>query len=94
MCCYMKYVRFCLVLCPIILVLLLILNINIYLKKEYNNKKIIESTNDYKNRINEVAIKQNNLNNELTSLKKENPNKVWDYERWTKWNKEILEKIN
>lgn len=90
----MKYVRFCLVLCPIILILFLILNINIYLKKEYNNQKIIKSTNDYKSKINEIVIKENNLNNELTSLKQEKSNKVYIYERWTKWNKEILDKIN
>ena len=40
-----------------------------------------------------LNIKEENLNNELSSLKEEKKDKLWEYNRWIKWNQEMLEKI-
>lgn len=90
----MKFIKILLIVCPLILLVLLGQNIYTYLFYKNNNQEIIENTNNYEAKIKDNTIKNNNLNNELNTLKEENSEKIWDYERWIKWKSEILEKIN
>ena len=89
-----KIIKSILIVCPIILTILLGINIYKYVSYKENNQTLIENTNNYESKTNENTIKKENLNNELSSLKEEKKDKLWEYERWIKWNKEMLEKIN
>lgn len=90
----MKYIKYILIGCPIILTILLGINIYKYTSYKINNEEIIKSTNNYNQKITENNKKQQQLNKELTDLKKEKEDKIWEYERWIKWNEEMLKKIN
>ena len=89
-----KIIKSILIVCPIILTILLGINIYKYITYKENNKNLIENTNNYNSKTNENTIKTENLNIELSSLKEEKKDKLWEYERWIKWQKEIIEKIN
>lgn len=90
----MKFFKYFLVILPILLISLLGINIYKYYTYKNENQSIIENTNDIELKINDDITKKDNLNNELISLKKEKEDKIWEYERWIKWNKEILDMIN
>lgn len=69
---------------------------NIY---EYSNT--IKENKNIKNRLkenNEKVLNINNANEEtekkLNTLKEEKKDKIKEYERWLKWEKDIKEKIN
>lgn len=89
-----KIIKYILVICPIILSILLVVNITKYNEAKSNNKSIIESTNNYEVKINDNITKKEELKKEVLSLQEENKDKIWQYDRWIKWNKEIKEKIN
>ena len=89
-----KYLKYILIIFPIILVILLGINIYKYNTYKNNNHAIIKNTNSYEEKIKDYTYKLESLNKELTSLKEEKKDKIWEYERWIKWNKEMLEKIN
>lgn len=89
-----KIIKILLIVCSMILFVFLSKNIHTYLFYKDNNEVIIKNTNNYEQKINDNIIKINNLNNELNALKEQNSEKIWNYERWIKWNNEILEKIN
>ena len=89
-----KIIKYLLVICPIILSILLVVNITKYQSAITNNKSIIESTNNYELQINNNITKKEELEKEISSLKEKNKDKIWQYDRWIKWNKEIKEKIN
>ena len=74
-------------------ILTILLAINIYTHISYKNKSthIIEETNNYNKQIQEQNNKITSLNNELTQIKEINKDKISNYERWIKWNKEIIE---
>ena len=90
----MKYLKYILIICPIILSLLLGINIYKYIISKQEYKNIIETTNNYENKIKDNNSKKENLNNELSSLKEEKKSKIEEYEKWVKWTKDINEKIN
>lgn len=89
-----KILKSILIVIPIILTILLGINIYKYITYKENNKTLIDNTNNFEFKINDNTIKEENLNNELSSLKEERKEKLWEYERWIKWNQEMLEKIN
>lgn len=89
----MKYLKYTLICVPCVLTILLGVNIYKYFSYQNNNEIIIENTNNYSKQINEYNNKKEELNQELTTLKEENKDKIWEYERWVKWNQEMLEKI-
>jgi len=88
-----KILKSILIVIPIILTILLGINIYKYITYKENNKTLIDNTNNFEFKINDNTIKEENLNNELSSLKEERKEKLWEYERWIKWNQEMLEKI-
>ena len=88
-----KYLKTILIVCTIILTILLGINIYKHFSYQQENKNIIENTNNIKNKIIENTTKIENLNKELNSLKEEKKEELWKYNRWIKWNQEILEKI-
>lgn len=89
-----KIIKILLIVCSMILFVFLGKNIHTYLFYKDNNEVIIKNTNNYEQKINDNIIQINNLNNELNALKEQNSEKIWNYDRWIKWNNEILEKIN
>ncbi len=89
-----KFLKQILIVCPIILTILLAINIYKYNNYKNTNQNHIDNTNNLELKINDNTNKIENLNDELTSLKEEEKDKIWEYERWIKWNKEMLEKIN
>jgi uncharacterized protein YxeA len=88
-----KYLKTILIVCPIILTILLGINIYKYYSYQKDNNSIIKNTNNIKKQIIENTNKIDELNKELTSLKEEKKEELWKYNRWLKWNQEILEKI-
>lgn len=88
-----KTLKYILIGVPCVLIILLGINIYKYISYQNDNELIIESTNSYNNKINKNKNKLDNLNDELTSLKEEKEDKLWEYERWIKWKKEMLELI-
>ena len=90
----MKYIKYILIICPIILSILLTINIYKYINIKNNNTNIIENTNIFKNNFNKNINKQEELQKELNKLKENNKDKIIELNRWIKWNKEIQEKIN
>lgn len=89
-----KIIKYILIICPIILIIILGINIYKYITYKENIQTINKNTDNYILKINDNNIKKENLNNELNSLKEEKKDKLLKYERYIKWNKEILEKIN
>lgn len=89
-----KYLKYILIVCPIILSILLGINIykNIKLLKE--NNKIIENTNNFEKQIIDNNKKKEEQLNILSSLKESKKTQIEEYERWIKWKKAIEEKIN
>ena len=90
----MKYIKYILIACPIILSILLVININKYSNIKNNNLDIIENTNIFKDNFNKNINKQETLQKELNKLKKDNKDKIIELNKWIKWNKEIQEKLN
>lgn len=90
----MKYIKYILIACPIILSILLVININKYLNNKNNNLDIIENTNIFKDNFNKNINKQETLQKELNILKEDNKDKIIELNKWIKWNKEIQEKLN
>lgn len=79
---------------PIILSILLVINISIYNTNKNKNKKLITNINNYQEDIKKITNNKEELNNQLEILKEKNQDKIWEYNRWIKWNKEIKEKID
>lgn len=79
---------------PIILSILLVINISIYNTNKNKNNKLITNINNYQEDIKKITYNKEELNNQLEILKEKNQNKIWEYLRWIKWNKEIKEKID
>ena len=90
----MKKLNFLLIIFPIILTILLGINIYKYLDSKNKNEDIINNTQDYNLKIQENNNKLEELTNEINSLKEEKKDKLWEYERWLKWDQEIKAKIN
>lgn len=76
---------------PCILTILLVINAYTYLSYKNKFTLIIEKTNNYNEQMKEQNNKITNLSNELTKIKEINKDKISHYERWIKWNKEIIE---
>lgn len=76
---------------PCILTILLVINAYTYLSYKNKFTLIIEETNNYNKQMKEQNNKITNLSNELTKIKEINKDKISHYERWIKWNKEIIE---
>lgn len=89
-----KVVKYLLIIFPILLLIILVINISIYYVDLNNNKNIIKENNGYLESIKESTTKNNELLIEIDKLKKEKKDKIWEYDRWTRWNQEIKEKIN
>lgn len=89
-----KVVKFSLIICSFILTALLVVNIIKYNNNLKNNNNLIDTTNNYQNKIKDNNTKKEQLETELISLKEEKKDKIWEYDRWIKWNQEIKEKIN
>lgn len=83
-----------LIIFPIILTISLIFNIHKYTNNKNLNKDIIEKNNNYQIKIKENNLKSNELTNQINKLKEDNKDKIWEYNRWIKWNQEINSKIN
>ena len=79
---------------PIILLILLVINISIYNTNKNKNNKLITNINNYQEDIKKITYNKEELNNQLEILKEKNQDKIWEYVRWIKWNKEIKEKID
>lgn len=90
----MKILKYIYIICPIILSITLIISVYKYYNKqtEYNN--LTKETNNYNIQIKEIENQKEQFELSLTSLKEEQKDKIKEYERWIKWNKEIKEKIN
>jgi len=88
-----KTLKYILISVPCVLTILLGINIYKYISYQNNNELTIENTNNYNEKISDNNNKLESLNDELTSLKEEKEDKIWEYERWIKWNKEMLELI-
>lgn len=89
-----KKIKYILIICPIILTILLGVNIYKYNKANNNNQNIIEKNNNLELKIKENNTKKEELIKELAILKEDKKDKIWEYERWIKWNKEIIDMIN
>lgn len=89
----MKYIKICLIIIPILLTILLGKNIYDYFENKKINQEKLESINNYDNKLNDDLTKYSNLNTELETLKEVNKEKIMEYERWIKWNNEIIEKM-
>lgn len=89
-----KKLKYLLIVIPLILSITLIINISKYIhyKKEYTN--LFNQISDYKNKEKNNQEKINNLTTEINNLKENKKDKIWEYDRWTKWNQEINSKIN
>lgn len=79
---------------PIILLILLGINLFIYNTNNNKNKTLITNINNYQENIKKITNNKEELNNQLVIIKEKQKDKIWEYERWIKWNKEIKEKIN
>lgn len=90
----MKILKIIYIICPIILSIVLALNIYKY----YNNKQaynsLIKNNDNYNNQIKEIETRKQQFEATLSSLKEEQKDKIKEYERWKKWEKEIQEKMN
>lgn len=89
----MKYIKICLIIIPILLTILLGKNIYDYFENKKISQEKLESINNYDNKLNSDLTKYSNLNTELETLKEVNKEKIMEYERWIKWNNEIVEKM-
>ena len=89
----MKYIKICLIIIPILLTILLGKNIYDYFENKKISQEKLESINNYDNKLNDDLTKYSNLNTELETLKEVNKEKIMEYERWIKWNNEIVEKM-
>lgn len=89
-----KIIKYLSIIIPIVLSLVLVVNILIYYTSFSNNEKIIKDTNTYKERTNENNKRNEELLTEINETKAEKEDKIWEYDRWIKWNQEIKEKIN
>ena len=89
----MKYIKICLIIIPILLTILLGKNIYDYFENKKISQEKLESINNYDNKLNDGLTKYSNLNTELETLKEVNKEKIMEYERWIKWNNEIVEKM-
>lgn len=76
---------------PSILTIILVINIYTYISNKNKYTHIIDETNNYNKQIQEQNNKITSLTNELTQIKEINKEKISNYERWIKWNKEIIE---
>lgn len=89
----MKYIKICLIIIPILLTILLGKNIYDYFENKKISQEKLESINNYDKKLNDDLTKYSNLNTELETLKEVNKEKIIEYERWIKWNNEIVEKM-
>ena len=89
-----KKLKYLLIAFPIILSVILIVNIIIYTNFKKNNLNIVKNSNNYQDKINQNNLKKEQLTTKINSLKEENKDKLWEYDRWIKWNQEIKAKIN
>jgi len=89
-----KKLNYILIICPIILSILLIINIIKYNNYQTKNQNIINSNNNYQEKITKDNQKKEQLTNKINNLKEEKKDKIWEYDRWIKWNQEIISKIN
>ena len=89
-----KKVKYLLIIFPIILSILLTINIFNYNNYKNKIKDTIENNNNYLEKINENDKQKEKLEINLFNLKEEKKDKIWEYDRWTKWNQEITEKID
>lgn len=89
-----KIVKYILIICPIILSLLLGINIYKYISSKNQNENLIDKSNTYELKNQDNLTKKEKLEQELTSLKEKNKDKIERYEKWIKWNEEMQEKIN
>ena len=89
-----KILKYILIICSIVLTILL--GINIYKNYSYknNNNVIIEKTNNINTKIYENNTNKEKIEQEISTLKNNNKDKVWELEKWQKWNEEIKEMIN
>lgn len=86
--------KYLLIIFPILLSIILIINITLYFKNLSNNNIIIDNTKDYQEKIKKDNSSNKELLIEIDKIKEEKKDKIWEYDRWTKWNQEIIEKIN
>jgi len=89
-----KKLKYLLIIIPIILSINLILNIYKYNNTLKQNQDIIKNNNSYQEKTNKYNKDKEQLIIELNNLKEEKKEKIWEHERWIKWNQEIKEKIN
>ena len=89
-----KVVKYLLIIFPIVLAITLVINTITYYINLNNNKNIIKDNNQYQEKIKNNNIKNQELLIKLNQKKEDNKDKIWEYNRWTKWNQEIKEKIN
>lgn len=89
-----KTVKYILIICPIILSILLTINIYKYISLTKQNKDIIENNSIYEEKVQNLNTEKDTINTELNNLKEKYKDKIWEYDRWIKWNQEIKEKIN
>ena len=89
-----KKLKYLLIIIPIILSINLILNIYKYNNTLKQNQDIIKNNNSYQEKTNKYNKDKEQLIIELNNLKEEKKEKIWENERWIKWNQEIKEKIN
>ena len=90
----MKYLKYIIIICPLILSILLVINIYKYTNIKNNNLSILESINNLKTNLKNNTNKNKELQKELDNLKEENKDKIQELNKWIKWNKEIKEKMN
>ncbi|MBQ2873012.1 MAG: hypothetical protein IJE89_03325 [Bacilli bacterium] len=89
-----KISKYLSIIIPIILLIALAINILKYYTSFSDNKNIVKDSNSYQEKININNKKNEELVTEINKIKTEKEDKIWEYERWIKWNQEIKEKIN
>ena len=90
----MKYIKFFLIIISILLTILLGKNIYDYLENKKINEEKLKIIANYDNKLNNSITNYNNLSTELETLKEVNKEKMMEYEKWLKWKKEIVEKMD
>lgn len=89
-----KKIKYLLIIFPIILSILLVVNICKYQNTKNNLNKLNTNISNYQEKIKVNNQKKEKLITELNNLKEEKKDKIWEYDRWIKWNQEIKEKIS
>jgi len=89
-----KIIKIVLIIIPIILSAILVFNIYNYINLSEKNKIQTQILKEHNEKMTILNNNNNNQNNILKKLKEENKDKIVEYERWLKWEKEIQEKVN